>query len=101
MLLLILTPRQWNDLHAGIPCPISFTSEEIAAHDRVSADWNDKADFWSSLDGFVSRDGYTANEDYEEAFKFFEELRETGLAHLSGSELKDFEEQTRWAKRSN
>ncbi|KAK5114552.1 hypothetical protein LTR62_002487 [Meristemomyces frigidus] len=68
--------RHWAELDTGIPCPISFTSKEIEAHDRVSVDWNSKADFWSSLEGFVSRDGYTSIEHYEDARKMFAELKE-------------------------
>lgn len=93
--------RQWPKLQTGVPCPISFTSEELEAHERVAVDWNDRANFWSSLEGFVSRDGYTSTENYDEARKMFEELREEGLAHLVGAELADFEEQSRWAKRSD
>jgi pentatricopeptide repeat protein len=53
------------------------------------------------LAGFVSRDGYTSIEHYDEARKMFEELREEGLAHLTGTELADFAEQSQWAKRSS
>lgn len=73
--------QHWEDLQTGIPCPISFTSEEMDAHDRAAAGWNTQADFWSSLEGFVSRDGYTSNEDYERARELFQELREESLAH--------------------
>ncbi|SMQ51974.1 unnamed protein product [Zymoseptoria tritici ST99CH_1A5] len=93
--------RHWNELGTGIPCPIAFTSEEIEAHDRVSADWNEKVDFWSNLSGFVSRDGYTSAEHYDEAWRMFGELREAGLAHLTGVELAEFEDQSRWAKRTD
>nr|POF05967.1 altered inheritance of mitochondria protein 9, mitochondrial [Quercus suber] len=91
----------WDELNSGVPCPISFTKKEIEAHNRTSAGWNEKADFWSHLNGFVSRDGYTSTEHYEDARRMFAELRERGLAQLSGTELADFAEQSAWAKRSD
>jgi hypothetical protein len=39
-------------------------------------------------------------EHYEEARQMFEQLREEGLAHLTGAELSEFEEESRWAKRT-
>nr|POE94353.1 hypothetical protein CFP56_16593 [Quercus suber] len=93
--------RHWDKLDTGVPCPISFPSKEIDLHNRNAAGWNETADFWSSLSGFVSRDGYTSIEHYEDARKMFEELREQGLAHLSGRELADFAEQSQWAKRAD
>jgi pentatricopeptide repeat protein len=51
------------------------------------------------LDGFVGRHGYTSIENYEEARRMFEELREEGLAHLSGAELDEFLAQSQWAQR--
>lgn len=97
--LLTITARHWEELQTGVPCPIRFSSEEIDAHNRVSADWNKKADFWTSLEGFVGRDGYTANEDYERGRTFFQELLEEGLPHLSRSEQEEFAELVPWAKK--
>lgn len=92
--------RQWDKLDTGVPCPISFSHAEIEAHLRASEGWNERANFWSALDGFVSKDGCTSIDNYDEARKIFEGLRESGLTHLSGTELAEFEEESRWAKRS-
>lgn len=94
-----LRPRQWDKLNTGIACPIHFSSQEIEAHEQASIDWNKKADFWASLSGFVSPDGYTSLEDYEDAHHFFKELREEGLQLLSGKELADFVDQSKWVER--
>ncbi|KAI7542419.1 hypothetical protein KC331_g7991 [Hortaea werneckii] len=90
---------QWDELNTGIACPIHFNSKEIEAHERASTDWNEKAEFWASLSGFVSPDGYTSLEDYEDARKLFKELREEGLQNLSGKELADFVDQSKWVER--
>ncbi|EME87090.1 uncharacterized protein MYCFIDRAFT_152052 [Pseudocercospora fijiensis CIRAD86] len=90
--------QQWPNLQPGLPCPITFTPEEISAHTRISAKWNDDVDFWSPLKGFVSRDGYVSNENYDDARKFFAELRDAGLEQFRGKELRDFEEGSRWAE---
>jgi len=90
---------QWDKLNTGIPCPIHFSSQEIGAHEQASIDWNKKAEFWASLSGFVSPDGYTSLEDYEDARKFFKELREEGLQLFSGKELADFADQSKWVER--
>lgn len=89
----------WNDFNSEVPCPISFSDEELKAHYENADGWNEKADFWASLDGFVHRDGWTSNDNYEQALEMFAELREQGLKHLDGEELAVFEEQTRWAMR--
>ncbi|GAB1733205.1 hypothetical protein NU195Hw_g8465t1 [Hortaea werneckii] len=91
--------KQWDKLNTGIACPIHFSSQEIEAHEQASIDWNKKADFWASLSGFVSPDGYTSLEDYEDAHHFFKELREEGLQLLSGKELADFVDQSKWVER--
>ncbi|KAI7251765.1 Uracil-regulated protein, partial [Hortaea werneckii] len=91
--------RQWDKLNTNVACPIHFSSQGIEAHEEASSDWNDRAKFWASLSGFVSQDGYTSLEDYEEARKLFKELREEGLQSLSGKELAEFEDQSKWVER--
>jgi len=89
----------WSELDTGIECPIQFSASEVMTHDEEAKKWNENADFWSSLEGFVSRDGWTSLENYHDALRFFEELRENGLEQLSGADLVDFELRSRWADR--
>ncbi|RMZ15130.1 hypothetical protein D0860_01771 [Hortaea werneckii] len=91
--------RQLDKLNTNIACPIHFSNQEIEAHEEASSDWNVRAKFWDCLSGFVSQDGYTSLEDYEEARKLFKELREEGLQSLSGKELAEFEDQSKWVER--
>lgn len=81
------------------PCPFSFSEEEISAHMRDGEGWNETADFWDSLASLVDRDGWTSNEDFENAFELFAQLRDEGLKVLTGTERTEFEEQTKWATR--
>ncbi|KAH9879801.1 hypothetical protein J1614_001825 [Plenodomus biglobosus] len=97
---LIRVVRHWNEIDDSTPCPIAFTASEIETHHRDGEGWNEAADFWDSLDGFVSRDGWVANENYEQAFDMFAQLREQGLQSLDGQDREEFEQGTRWAERS-
>lgn len=94
---LCMNDRHWNEIDNEIPCPISFTDDELETHYRDGEGWNEQADFWDSLDGFVHRDGWTSNENYDQARHLFAELRELVLKSLSGEERLQFEQQTRWA----
>lgn len=91
--------RHWNEYNTGIPCPISFSEEELDQHIRDGKGWNETADFWDSLEGIAHRDGWTSTEGYEHAFEIFAQLREAGLKSLEGGELDEFERETRWAAR--
>jgi len=71
----------------------------MQAHVREGEGWNAAADFWDSLQGLVHRDGWTSNENYEQAFELFAQLREQGLRNLGGEEREQFEKSTRWARR--
>jgi hypothetical protein len=84
-----------------LPCPISFSEEDIKAHLADGEGWNENADFWDSLQGFVHRDGWTSNENYEQALDIFAQLREQGLKSLTGEEREAFEKSTRWAVRKS
>lgn len=88
--------RNWSEFETDIDCPIQFSAEELAAHDKEPEGWNETADFWDTLDGFVFRDGWTSLDNYDNARKFFKELREAGLDRFSGAELADFELRSRW-----
>lgn len=91
----------WSEINDQIPCPISFTDDDIQAHLRDGEGWNDNADFWDSLKGFVHRDGWTSNENYDDALELFAQLRDQALQDLTGEERVEFEKTTRWAvKRS-
>jgi hypothetical protein len=57
----------WNEINTDVPCPISFTDEELESHLQDGEGWNERAEFWDSLEGFVRKDGWTANEDYDRA----------------------------------
>ncbi|KAL5343894.1 kinase-like domain-containing protein [Aspergillus crustosus] len=84
--------------HCLIPCPIHFTEEELRLHSTEGEGWNEVQDFWKSIDSLVKKDGWTSNETYNDARKFFGELREAGLENLVGEEREDFERQTKWAE---
>lgn len=94
---LLTTCSHWEELETGVECPIRFSPSELRTHDEDAQSWNENADFWSSLDGFVSRDGWTSLENYQDAPRFFQQLRDQGLSQLSASDLVDFELQSRWA----
>ena len=79
------------------PCPFKFTPDELQTHDEDGEGWNEKADFWDSIAGVVSRDGWVSQEDYDQAFDMFADLREEGLTNLEGKEREEFEASTRWA----
>ncbi|GAB7355411.1 hypothetical protein MBLNU459_g5928t1 [Dothideomycetes sp. NU459] len=98
---LIRVARHFEEFNTKVPCPISFSDDELEEHYRDGAGWNDKADFWDSLHGFVERDGYTSPETYEQALEFFAELREQGLQDMTGAKREMFEEHTRWAIRKD
>lgn len=65
----------WNEIDSEVSCPITFTDEELRAHYRDAEGWNERADFWDSLEGFVHRDVWTSNENYEKALELFAQLR--------------------------
>lgn len=98
---LMLRCSHWNEINNSIPCPIHLTDAQLEAHAREAEEWNETADFWDSLEGLVHRDGWTSNENYEQVFELFAQLREQGLANLSGEERIAFEKQTRWASRKD
>lgn len=89
----------WDEINSQTPCPISFTDEELEAHHRDGEGWNERAEFWDSLESLVHRDGWTSNENYNQALEIFTQLREAGLKNLTGEELREFEQQTRWASK--
>jgi hypothetical protein len=97
----LTTRRRWDELETGLECPIQFSPSEMRSHDEDAKAWNENANFWSSLDGFVSRDGWTSLENYQDAFRFLQELRDQGLSQLSGSDLVDFEQQSRWVTKDD
>lgn len=98
---LIRLERHWDEMGFDVPCPIHFTEEDIQNHMRDGEGWNERADFWDGLEGFVARDGWTSNETYKEALEMFAGFREEGLKQMVGEERKNFEKQTRWAKRDD
>ncbi|RMZ82324.1 hypothetical protein DV738_g1742, partial [Chaetothyriales sp. CBS 135597] len=59
----------WDEINSRIPCPISFTDEELETHYRDGEGWNEQAEFWDSLEGLVHRDGWTSNETYNQALQ--------------------------------
>jgi len=66
-------------------------------HYRDGEGWNERAEFWELLDGLIQCDGWTSNEIYDQALQLFAQLRKEGLQNLTGEELREFEQQTRWA----
>lgn len=72
-----------------MPCPVSFTEEDIKAHLKDGEGWNEIADFWDSLQDFVHRDGWNSNEHYEQAFEIFAQLREEGLKSRTGEDREE------------
>lgn len=98
---LLTTCRRWDGLETGLECPIQFSPSELRDHDEDAKSWNENADFWSSLDGSVSQDGLTSLENYQDALRVFQELRDQGLNQLSGSDLVDFEQQSRWVTKND
>ena len=93
--------RHWDEINTEVPCPIRFTNEELRAHDRDGAGWNETAEFWASLEGFANRDGWTTHENFEAALDLFSQLRDQGLHSLDDDERSEFEKQTRWAARKS
>ena len=83
---------RWDELETTDPCPISFTSDEIAAHRELADNFNASAEFWDRLAPVVGRDGHVATEDYDRAREFFAEFRKTVLEEAEGAtELQEIE----------
>ena len=89
----------WDEINTDVPCPISFTDEELQSHIQDAEGWNERAEFWESLEGFVRRDGWTANDKYDRALEMFAKIRDQELQNLTGEDRREFEKQTRWAER--
>lgn len=80
-------------------CPIHFTEDEQRKHLQDAEGWNEVQDFFDSIEGLVKRDGWTSNETFDEAVRFFSDLRKVGLQKMKGKEREEFEKETRWAER--
>lgn len=91
--------RHWSEIRPSEQCPFTFTQDELHTHTVEGKGWNETADFWSSISGLVGRDGFVLEEDYNEAFEMFANLRKEGLRTLEGGEKADFEQATTWAVR--
>jgi hypothetical protein len=79
-------------------CPYRFTQDELLGHSTDAENWNAVQDFFDSIEGLVQRDGWTSNEAYDDALKYFSELRQRGLDQMNGEERASFERQTRWVE---
>ncbi|RAL14078.1 aminoglycoside phosphotransferase family protein [Aspergillus homomorphus CBS 101889] len=95
---LINFERHWAELGIKGDCPIHFTDAELRDHLRDSEGWNVVQDFFEKIDGLVQRDGWTSNETFDEAIRFFIDLRKTGLENAKGEKRERLEEETRWAE---
>lgn len=62
-----------------MPCPFTFTQEELSKHAVESEGYDENAEFWSSISQLVTRSGFVLEEDYTEALELFASLREKGL----------------------
>lgn len=85
---------RWDELETTDPCPISFTSEEIAAHRELADDFNLSAEFWDRLSPVVGRDGHVMTEDYDRAKEFFAEIRK--IAHEQAEGAAELQEIEKW-----
>ncbi|KAJ0417136.1 hypothetical protein BJY00DRAFT_303689 [Aspergillus carlsbadensis] len=90
--------KLWQDLGTTGNCPYHFTEEELKNHLADADGWNEVQDFFDSIEDLVQRDGWTHHETFEQARKFFEELREVGLKRMKCKEREIFDKQTTWAR---
>lgn len=91
-----MTGRYWEKLNPDVPCPYHFTADELRDHATDGEGFNEAQDFWDRLEHFVSRDGWTANDTYDDAVGFFEEIRDMGLKKRTGKEREEFRRQFEW-----
>ena len=48
----------WDKINSQVPCPISFTDEELETHYRDGDGWNEQADFGTRWTGWcIATDG--------------------------------------------
>ncbi|KAI1178169.1 kinase-like domain-containing protein [Nemania sp. FL0916] len=105
--------RRWDEFCPSQPCPIQFTSEELAEHFSRAEGWNKYADFWDVISPLVQRDGWTENETYDEAAKVLADTRADWLEFCEGEEMRaqmelcereemraSLEQATRWMDKS-
>ncbi|KAF2725664.1 hypothetical protein K431DRAFT_336151 [Polychaeton citri CBS 116435] len=77
--------RHWKKICPNQECPFTFTQDELDDNTNESVDWNENAEFWSSISGL--------------ALEMFAKLREDGLQTLRGNERAEFDQATTWAVR--
>ncbi|KAI9376025.1 kinase-like domain-containing protein [Aspergillus egyptiacus] len=96
---LIQVEKLWQDLGTTGNCPYHFTEEELKNHLADADGWNEVQDFFDSIEDLVQRDGWTHHETFEQARRFFEELREVGLKRMKCKKEREiFDKQTAWAR---
>ncbi|KAH8717009.1 kinase-like domain-containing protein [Phaeosphaeriaceae sp. PMI808] len=93
---LINVENEWDHFGADEPCPYHFTAEEVKQHREEAEFFNNNQELWDNAREVLTDEGYTSNETFSEAVKILVNLRESGLADLTGEERSEFDRETQW-----